>query len=93
VVQPAPGGWTADVAIGLQGFVLFQLVNGSPIVDVQVRLGTQVAGEQLGQDLRASAGQYFSVPRTPGTYALTVYAKDSQGCEAVTTAPRTVTVH
>jgi D-alanyl-D-alanine carboxypeptidase len=85
--------YSATVAVGTQGNVAFQVLNSSkPIVDLQVRFGTQVVGELLGTDLRASMGLYFSVPRTPGPYSLTVYAKDSVGCSVVTTAARTVTV-
>ncbi len=85
--------YSATVAVGTQGNVAFQVLNSSkPIVDLQVRFGAQVVGELLGTDLRASMGLYFSVPRTPGPYSMTVYAKDSVGCSVVTTAVRTVTV-
>jgi hypothetical protein len=85
--------YTQTVVVGAQGNVAFQVLNAPrPVVLEQVRFGTQVVGEQQGTDLRASMGIYFSVPRILGPYAMTVYAKDTLGCEAVTTAPRTVTV-
>jgi hypothetical protein len=72
--------------------VLLLLANSFPIVQLQIRLGTQAIAEVDGTELRDMAGLYFSVPRTPGPYNFTVYAKDSTGCEATTTAVRTITV-
>lgn len=87
--------YTATVPVGTQGNVAFQVLNSAkPIIDVQVRFGSQVVGE-VGPgtvDLRSLMGLYFSVPRMPGAYNLTVYAKDNVGCSVVTTATRTVTV-
>jgi hypothetical protein len=45
-----------------------------------------------GADLRATPGIKFSVPRTPGTYGVTVFAKDNAGCFSVTTLARAVVV-
>jgi hypothetical protein len=86
--------FTATVPVGMVGNVSFRVLNASaPVTLEQVRFGgTQVVAESKGEDLRASMGLYFSVPRITGTYLLTVYVKDSLGCEAVTTAVRTVTV-
>ncbi len=83
--------WTASVPIGGRGKVLLQLANPQPIVRLQVKLGTQVIGEVTGTDLRDLAGLYFSVPRTPGSYNITVAAQDAT-CTAQTTNVRVVTV-
>jgi hypothetical protein len=45
-----------------------------------------------GDELRDTAGMFFSVPRMPGDYPFSVFAQDSAGCSAVTSAARTVTV-
>jgi len=84
--------WTTVVAIGDRGRVLLLLKNSFPIVNLQVKFGSQVVGEQEGMDLRDSAGMYFSVPRMPGVFNLTVFAQDSTGCTEETTLPRTVTI-
>jgi len=78
--------------VGDRGRVLLLLRNEFPIVHLQVKFGTQVIGEQEGTDLRDSAGMYFSVPRIPGIYNLTVFAQDSTGCTEETTLPRMVTI-
>jgi hypothetical protein len=85
-------GWTQSVPIGGRGKIDLQLANPFAIVQLQVRLGTQVIGEVTGTDLRDLSGLYFSVPRTPGPYNITVVARDSTGCIEQTTAPRVVTV-
>ncbi len=41
---------------------------------------------------RGAAGIVFSVPRTPGAYGVTVFAKDNAGCFSVTTLARSVVV-
>ncbi len=51
------------------------LANSQPIVQLQVKVGPQVIAEVTGADLRDLSGLYFSVPRTPGDYAITVFAK------------------
>lgn len=84
--------WTTSVPVGDRGRVLLLLRNEFPIVHLQVKFGPQVIGEQGGTDLRDSAGMYFSVPRIPGIYNLTVFAQDSTGCTEETTLPRTVTI-
>lgn len=78
--------------IGGRGSVLLQLQNSVPIVQLQVKLGLQVIAEVNGTELRDMAGLYFSVPRTAGTYAITVAAKDATGCQAETTTPRSISV-
>lgn len=87
--------WARTVKIGDRGWVALQLTNSLPVERLQVRFGGQVIGEQLarGGDLRDSYGMRFSVPRAAGVYALNVFAEDAAGCEAQTTAPRTVTVN
>ncbi len=45
-----------------------------------------------GADLRAAPGIKFSVPRTPGTYGIVVWAKDGAGCPGQTTLARSVVV-
>jgi len=84
--------WSRAVSIGARGRILFQLVNDFPIVQLQVRLGSQVIGEVIGTELRDVGALYFSVPRVNGVYNVTIFAKDSTGCEALTTAARSVTV-
>ena len=84
--------WTRMVPVGGRGRILLQLANSFPIVQLQIRLGTQAIAEVNGAELRDSAGMYFSVPRTPDVYNISVFAKDSTGCTAQTTVPRTVTV-
>lgn len=76
--------WTRSVAVGNRGRVLWQLANSFPIVQLQIKLGSQVIAQIDGADLRDSAGSYLSLPRTPGTYLFTVFAKDNQGCTAET---------
>lgn len=83
--------WTKSVAVGGRGKVSLQLANSQPVVRLQVLLGTQVIGEVTGTDLRDLSGLYFSVPRTPGAYNITVAAQDS-ACTAKTTAVRVVNV-
>lgn len=80
------------MAVGARGRVLVQFSGPRPVVRLQVRLGTQAIAEVVGQELRDMAGLYFSVPRTPGTYDLTVWAQDNRGCETTTTTTRTITV-
>ncbi len=84
--------WTRSVAIGARGKVLLTLANSFPIVLLQVKLNSQVIGEVNGADLRDLAGLYFSVPRTPGSYNITVAATDATACQESTTAIRTVIV-
>lgn len=85
--------YTPTVKMGDQGSVSFRILTASnPVTVTQVRFETQVVGQQLGEDLRATSGMYFSVPRVAGTYNLFVYAKDAQNCEALTTLARAVTV-
>ncbi len=84
--------YSASVPVGGRGRVLLQFVNELPIVKVEVRLGAQVIASASGDELRDTAGMFFSVPRAAGSYPLTVYAEDAAGCAVVTTAPRTVTV-
>ena len=96
-VKPPPLGWSALVRIGEEGYVDFRIVNPQPVVDVQVRFGSQVVGHATarapGDDLRAIRGLSFSVPRVAGDYPMTVWAKDTTNCETVTTLQRIVTVH
>jgi hypothetical protein len=84
--------WTRSVPVGSRGRVLWQLLNAQPVVQLQIKLGTQVIAQIDGTDLRDSAGTYFSVPRTPGTYSFTVFAKDATGCTTETTTVRTFIV-
>jgi hypothetical protein len=51
-----------------------------------------VIGEVTGTDLRDLAGLYFSVPRTPGNYNISVAVTDAAQCTVTTTATRLVTV-
>ncbi len=80
--------------IGLTGDALFKFFPfpSAPIVRAQVRLDVIVASEQTGTDLRSTLGQSFSVPRTAGTYNMTVWAQDVNGCTTTTTAARPVRV-
>lgn len=78
--------WTRVVPVGSRARVLVQLANAFPIVQLQVKLGTQVVAEVNGAELRDMAGLYFSLPRAAATYSFTVFAKDNTGCTAETTA-------
>lgn len=82
------------MAVGDQGSVRFSLTGPLPIIQVQAKFDTLVIGN-VGPavDLRNVREIGFSVPRTPGTFNLTVYAIDSAGCTSTTTAPRPVQVH
>jgi hypothetical protein len=91
-VSIAIKSYTATVAVGARGQVLFDLLNPYPIVQVFVKIGPQVVGQFNGTDLRDVAGAKFSVPRTPGPYPLGVQAIDSANCQGATSALRTVTV-
>ncbi len=84
--------WSRTVPLGGRGKVALTLIGSHPIVLLQVKLGGQVIGEVTGTDLRDLAGLYFSVPRTPGSYNITVAAKDSTSCTVQSTATRLVTV-
>lgn len=86
--------WLPSVAVGAKGQVLFDLSNSFPIVQIQIHLqpDNQTAGEVIGQELRDVSALNFAVPRTPGSYQFTVFAKDSVGCTAETTITRTFTV-
>lgn len=84
--------WTQSVQIGTRGRILFTVANSFPVVQLQVKLGEQVIAEINGTELRDVAGLSFSVPRTAGAYNITVAAKDSTGCAAVTTTQRSVNV-
>lgn len=73
--------------------MLFHLANSFPVVRLQVKVnGSQAVGEILGQELRNVAGIWFSMPRTPGDYQMTIEATDSGRCVTETTAIRTITV-
>lgn len=91
-VTIAVKSFTDTVKAGLQGQVLFDLINPFPVTMAQVKLGAQVVSQMTGTDLRASAGIKFSVPRTPGAYPMAVQAMDSANCQGGTSALRTVTV-
>lgn len=84
--------WTKAVAIGARGRILFTLVNAFPIVQLQVRSGTQVIGQFDGTDLRDVAAARFGVPRIAGTYPISVFIKDGSGCSAETTLARSFVV-
>ncbi len=84
--------WTKTVPVGSQGTVYFRLINPYPVVRVEARLNAQAIGALDGTDLRGAAGIVFSVPRTPGAYGVTVFAKDNAGCFSVTTLARSVVV-
>lgn len=91
-VTIAVESWSQQVQVGARGRILFALSNPFPIVQVQVKLGAQVIGQFDGADLRDTPGSWFSVPRAPGPYLITVAAKDAAGCLGQTSLPRTVTV-
>jgi hypothetical protein len=84
--------WTRAVGIGTRGHIYFQLINTVPIIQVQVKVGAQMIGEVNGTELRDLGGLYFSVPRVPGNYGISISAKDRTGCTGETTLPRSVTV-
>lgn len=94
-VETAPTGWSSVVQAGLQGRVLFRLLGNNPVEASEIRLDTKVVAEQhgVGADFRWTSGQWFeTVNVPPGTYNLTVWARDSVGCTTVTPMPRSVTV-
>lgn len=74
--------------------VTYRLLNSQPIRKIQVLLGPleQVVGEVRGEELRDQEAIGFSVPRMAGTYNLKLFAEDSVGCTAKTTASRLITV-
>ncbi len=78
----------------MQGQVIYTFTPSpsAPIVATQVRLDAAVASALAGADLRSITGQTFSVPRTVGTYNMTVWAQDVNGCTTTTTAARPVRV-
>jgi hypothetical protein len=84
--------WSQAVAVGGRGQIDFLLANAFPITELQVKLGAQVVAEVTGQELRDVASLSFSMPRTPGNYNISIFAKDSFGCTTETTTPRLVTV-
>jgi hypothetical protein len=86
--------YSATVAVGQRAHVAYTLANSFPIVTLEVRInGDQVVGGQTGTtDLRDYEAMGFSMPRTRGVYSMTMFAKDSQNCTVVTTAPRSITV-
>lgn len=92
-VSVVVSSYSQSVALGGRGRVDISLrTNSFPVTLVQVKLGSQTVGEISGTELRDILAIGFSVPRTAGSYNLTVYAKDNAGCDTVTTAQRTVLV-
>lgn len=59
--------------------VNYQLASAVPIVEVQARLVGKTVATIKGEDLRDSAGIWFTTPAS-GRYALSVWVKDSNGC-------------
>jgi hypothetical protein len=79
--------WPVSVTVGSRGRVLIRITHTAPVTLLQVQLGTQVIAEVSGggsTDMRDMAGLYFAVPRTPGTYQMTVRAVDKFKMETVT---------
>lgn len=73
-------------ARGSQSAVDFQLASpNSPIVDVALKLDGVVARSMHGDDLLSTRGIWFTTPRQPGTYVLTVQATNQFGCSALQT--------
>lgn len=59
--------------------VNFQLASVSPIVEIQAKLNTVTVATVKGEDLRDSAGVWFTTPAT-GSHKLQVSARNAAGC-------------
>lgn len=87
------GDWTRTAKPLNSGRVLTALTQSArPIVRLALSLNGVEQGVLTGTDLRPTAGMYFSVPETPGTYQVTVSARDAQGCEDGVSRPMTLVV-
>lgn len=84
--------YSKQVALGGRGLVALTLANSFPVTKLQIKLGAQVVGEIVGQELRDITGAGFSVPRTAGTYHLFLTATDNANCETTTTFVRPLVV-
>ena len=68
------------------------LSSRSPVVELVVKFNGVERDRLTGSDLRKVAGSYFSVGSVRGSYALTVEARDADGCSDGATRAMTVTV-
>lgn len=92
-VQVAVGNWSRTVAPGDVGQVTFSLRSSlNPVTLLIVRLNGQEQDRLTGSDLRKVAGSYFEAPNTPGSYALSVEAQDTNACADGASRPMTVEV-
>lgn len=87
------GDWTREARPGNSGRVLASLTqSGRPVTRLAVSLNGIEQGVLVGEDLRASAGMYFTVPSQPGRYSVAVSARDANGCEDGVSRPMTLVV-
>lgn len=78
---------------GGNGRVTFSLLRSrNPVTLLIVRFDGVEQDRLVGDDLRKVAGSYFTVPLRPGSYMLSVEARDPGGCSDGATRPMTVVV-
>lgn len=61
--------------------VNWRMSNTRAVVYAQVLLNNVEVASASGTDLSRTLGMYFTGPSQPGTYNLTVYARDVAGCD------------
>lgn len=87
------GDWTRNAKPGNSGRVLASLTQSQrPVVRIGVSLNGTEQGVLTGDDLRLTAGMYFTVPSIAGSYQVTVSARDAVGCEDGASRPMTLIV-
>ncbi len=92
-VVVAVGNWTRTVSPGDVGQVTYSLrASLNPVTLVIVKMNGLEQDRLTGSDLRKVAGSYFQAPDQRGTYALSVEARDANGCADGGARPMTVTV-
>jgi len=87
------GNWVRTAAPGNVGWVSFSLLlSTSPITELIVRFNGVEQDRLTGSDLRKVFGSYFQVNEGPGSYDLSVEARDANGCSDGVNRPMTVVV-
>ncbi len=91
--------YTNQLTPGEEGQVVAKVIGPSPVTQIQILLGTQVVGEipvggqpGVGLDLRFVRAIGFGSPRVPGSYNLTLAARDARGCRVTTSIARPLVI-
>jgi hypothetical protein len=87
------GNWVRTAAPGNVGWVSFSLLlSTAPITELVVNFNGVEQDRLTGSDLRKVFGSYFQVNEGPGSYQLSVEARDANGCSDGANRPMTVVV-